>query len=397
MTKVFVCKQEDYDVIPIKKKILHSFAQIDFDLQKLKKNSTILIKPNLLGHQTPDKNVTTNPAILDAVLDILKNDCKDKDFHVIIGESSGVMLNGGTKKAFETSGLKKIADKYSNVTCIDFESNNKQTVDTKKLNKKYYLSNFTLPKILFSCDLIINLPKLKTHVLMEYTGAVKNFYGLIPGSQKMLYHAKAPSQSQFSKILADIYQFILSLDKPVLNIMDGVRGMQGNGPANGTTKKSNIIIVSQDSVALDVVATNIMGFDSLKLSFIKELLHRNINPFPINQLGITKITIPFKKAFQLKNKVPVFFKKNIAQLFVLHPIITQNKCEKCMVCLSQCPVQAINYDKKSKKLEINKKKCIHCFCCHELCPHDAIILKKDIEKYNIVKLIKNIFKSKKEV
>jgi len=129
------------------------------------------------------------------------------------------MLNGGTKKGFETSGVKEIAQKYS-VSCIDFESSDKLLLNTKKLKEKYYLDEFTLPKLINDCDLIINLPKLKTHVLMDYTGAIKNFYGLIPGSQKMIYHALAPTQQKFSKIMADIYQYLLSLKKPILNIMD---------------------------------------------------------------------------------------------------------------------------------------------------------------------------------
>jgi len=168
--------------------------------------------------------------------------------------------------------------------------------------------------------------------------------------------------------------------------------MQGNGPANGKVKKAGIVLVSDNSLALDIVATNIIGFNSLKLVFIQELLRRKINPFPIKQKGISKIKIPFKKPFNIKNNIPEFLKKQLTNLLVLEPIIDNKTCKRCMVCLSQCPVDAIKYDKISKNLKIDEKVCIHCFCCHELCPHDSIDLIRGLDKFNILKKLKEVKK-----
>ncbi|MBN2880951.1 DUF362 domain-containing protein [Candidatus Woesearchaeota archaeon] len=385
MTDVYVVKQENYNKDEIKLKILQGLKEIDFDLNKVKNNAKILIKPNILSHHPPEKHVTTNPVIVDAVLDILTTNYKNKQFQIIIGESSGVQLRGGTKKAFETSGIKEVAEKYK-VKCQDFESSKKIIIDTKGLKDEYHKKTLAFAEELINADLIINLSKMKTHVMMEYTGAIKNLFGLIAGSQKALFHAKAPTQQKFSEVLIDIYQYANT--KTMLNIMDGIIGMEGNGPANGIPKKANLLIMSDDALALDIVATNIMGFDSIKLEFVKECLRRKMNPFPIQQKGIPKISIPFKKAFNIYGKAPTFIYKKAASLLVLNPTINHDKCKRCQVCLKHCPVHAITF--ANNKIHIDYNKCIHCFCCHELCPYDAISLERKID------FISKIFR-KKEV
>jgi heterodisulfide reductase subunit A-like polyferredoxin len=160
--------------------------------------------------------------------------------------------------------------------------------------------------------------------------------------------------------------------------MDGICGMEGNGPASGIVKKADLLLVSSDPIALDVVATNIIGFESMKLQFIIELLKRDINPFPIQQKGISKISIPFKKATNIANNTPPFLKAMMMKLAIRNIGFDNDKCKRCMICLNHCPVKTISYDKNKKIMKVNTKRCIHCFCCHELCPHDAIIFKRSV-------------------
>jgi formate hydrogenlyase subunit 6/NADH:ubiquinone oxidoreductase subunit I len=153
--------------------------------------------------------------------------------------------------------------------------------------------------------------------------------------------------------------------------------MEGNGPANGTKKKSGVLLVSEDCFALDIVAANIMGYDTLKLAFVKELLSRKINPFPINQKGIPKLKINFKKPIDIVDRVPKVFKRWIMKRLIKDPFIVDSKCKRCLVCVNHCPAKTIKEKKEGseKHIVIDISKCIHCFCCHELCPHDAIKLR----------------------
>jgi formate hydrogenlyase subunit 6/NADH:ubiquinone oxidoreductase subunit I len=186
--------------------------------------------------------------------------------------------------------------------------------------------------------------------------------------------------------------------------MDGIIGMEGNGPANGTSKRAELILVSKDGFALDIVATNIMGYETLKLAFVKELLSRKINPFPVQQKGIPKIKVNFKKPLDIADKVPVFLKKSLASVMIKDPVIDPERCRRCMVCYSHCPAKTIHiYEDKekndrgySKHLEISLNKCIHCFCCHELCPHDAIDLRRKrlFNPFNIAKFFRKKNKQK---
>lgn len=385
ITDVYVSKCDEYNKDKIKKVILKSFSELNINISKFKKNSKILIKPNILGQRKPEEAVTTHPIIVEAILDILVNDYSEKKFNIILGESSGVFENKGTEKAYKISGIEDAAKKYG-IKCVPFEISEKVKIETKHLKEEYYLKELTFAQEIIDSDIIINLPKLKTHVLMDYTGAIKNFFGLISGNQKVMYHVQAPNKKRFSKILADIYTFVKSNNRTVINIMDGILGMEGNGPANGNPKKSNLILVSLDSFALDIVASNIIGFETLNLAFVRELLQRKINPFPVNQKGLTKISVPFKKPLNVSAKVPDFIKKAISSLMIIEPIIDQNKCKKCLVCYNHCPAKTIKViNKKIKEkdgtilkkiVKIDLNKCIHCFCCHELCPHDAINLKR---------------------
>ena len=246
-TKVSIIKCSSYEELKVLKAIRKALKDIDF---KIPSKKTILLKPNILLQTTPKKGVTTHPLIVNAICKILT----EKHNKVIIGESGGILGKGGTKKAFQVSGIKKIADKY-NIKCLSFSE-----IPTKKIiNKNAVIEKeMFLPKILFEVDMIINLPKLKTHSMMLYTGAVKNLYGCIPGGKKQAYHAQTKTYEKFANLLLDIYENI----KPQLNIVDGIVAMEGNGPTGGDLKKANIILASKNAIALDIIAEKIMGFEN---------------------------------------------------------------------------------------------------------------------------------------
>ena len=120
--------------------------------------------------------------------------------------------------------------------------------------------------------MLINLPKLKTHGTMVYTGAVKNMFGTIAGVKKTEYHFRMPNYNTFSNVLIDIYLSRM----PALNIMDAVIGMEGHGPTGGTPRKIGCILASEDGFALDSVCLDLIGVRLSDVPVYLNAMERNL-------------------------------------------------------------------------------------------------------------------------
>lgn len=355
MAKVAVVKCNSYQQKKVDKAITNALNLINF---KFKKGMKVLIKPNILGSYSKDRQeaITTNPSLVEAVCKILKkNDCK-----IYIGESSFM----GTDVAFKKSGIEKVVKKYTyNKKPIIFEQEKLKNVSDSGAK---ILKKFPIAKIVREVDLIINMPKMKTHSLAQVTLGIKNLYGLIPGGLKQRIHKKA-SGSKFSEILVDIYQNI----KPQLNILDGILGMEGHGPASGTPKKANLILASTNTIALDIAASSIMEFKPKQIPAISYAIKRELYPnYNFELVGMKQLPkIHFRKP--MKGKTISAVRKFLR---IEKPIICDtSKCIKCGTCARKCPAKAIHLDPFPI---IDKKKCIRCFCCMEVCPVHALSLGK---------------------
>ena len=364
MEKVSVLKCSSYDVEEIYRVIKKSLLDINFEIPKNKK---VLLKPNVLSQKKPETAVDTHPAVIDALCKLLK----ENNNEIWIGDSGGVTAYGGTKAAFKISGIEDVAKKY-NAKLISFEgSERKEIID----NNAKILKKFILAKEPFMVDIVINLPKLKTHTLMRYTGAVKNVFGCVPGGGKSRNHALAPNEDMFGHLLLDIYQNV----KPALNIMDAVVGLEGKGPGSaGKPKKVGLIIASENAVALDIVASRIIGYDPLDIKTIKYAIERKLffSIDDVEVIGEKDITVDFEKPIKNKgiiDNMPAFVKKFIFSLVSLKPYVKKNKCKRCRICEQVCPVKAIKLDPYPK---FDREKCVLCYCCHENCPYNAIRLTK---------------------
>lgn len=362
MQKVSVLKCDDYNLGEIYKVVKQSLKNIDFEIPKNKK---ILLKPNVLGQRKPETAVDTHPAVLDALCKLLK----ESNNEIWIGDSGGVTAYGGTKKAFEISGIEAIAKKH-NAKLISFEgSERKEIID----NNAKILKKFILAKEPFMVDLIINVPKLKTHVLTKFTGAVKNMFGCVPGGGKSEKHALAPNEDLFCNLLLDIYRNV----KPHLNIMDAIIGLEGDGPGSaGKPKKVGLIIASKDAVALDIEASRIIGYDPSDIKTTKYAIERGLftKIEDVEVIGEKNLNIDFKKPTMKSNlasSLPKFLVKFVFKLTSFRPYVNKNKCKKCSICANVCPVKAITLDPYPK---FDRKKCVLCYCCHENCPYNAIKL-----------------------
>lgn len=357
MHKVSVVECRSYDEKEVLKAVEKAIDEIGFNI---KESSKVLLKPNVLMGVPPEKAITTNPAIIDAVCAILER----KKCHILIGESCGIVKEGGVLEAFEEAGISAIAKKH-NAKLVSFGHEKIIKVENEKAG---FAKEMFLPKTFFDVDLIINLPKMKTHTLMLFTGAVKNLFGCIPGGRKQEYHAEANTKEKFANLLLDIWMNV----KPQLNIMDGIEGMDGNGPSNGNIVKPGLVLASDNAIALDIVAEKIIGFEGEVLTS-KFALQRGLIKKEYVEHGELPL-FKFRKPSSAVSKMPPWLSAYFLKKAKAYPAIDKNKCRKCKTCVNVCPVQAMEMKEYPG---CNKEKCITCYCCQEMCPYDAIRLKRN--------------------
>ncbi|MFH1066027.1 MAG: DUF362 domain-containing protein [Nanoarchaeota archaeon] len=360
MSKVSIVKCKSYNEKEVLKAVEKAIKDIEFDI---KPNSKVLLKPNVLIGASADKAITTNPAIIDAICTILsKKKCK-----IFIGESCGLVKEGGVLEAFKEAGIEYIAKKH-NARLISFSREKLRKVHNEKAA---FAKEMHLPEILFNVDLIISLPKMKTHNLMLFTGAVKNLFGCIPGGKKQEYHAIARKTNDFANLLLDIWQNV----KPALTIMDGIEGMDGNGPSNGNIVKPNMIIASDNAIALDIVAERIVGFEKEIPTNSAALKRKLINANEIKVIG-EEPRFTFRKPSAAVSNIPPWLSGFFLKKSMAYPYPNPEKCRKCRNCVKVCPVGAMKKKNEKEAPYCDKKLCIACYCCHEMCPYDAIELKR---------------------
>ena len=134
----------------------------------------------------------------------------------------------------------------------DFDNGKAVVYDATLLAKQFTVANGVL-----DADGIVSLPKLKTHGLTRFTGAVKNRFGCIPGIIKTQYHLKMPDPYDFATMLVDLNTYI----GPRLYIIDGIIAMGRQRPRSGRLRPLNVLLFSSDPIALDAIACKIIDLD----------------------------------------------------------------------------------------------------------------------------------------
>lgn len=369
MSKVVIEECSSYDIDKIINKVNDGIEKIGGWEKFVKPNDRVLLKVNLIGPKTAESAAVTNSEFVRALTRILKS----KGCIVWIGDSAGGAIAGiaPTAKALITSGLDKVAAEEGAVIKNFDREGVVEVVPVSMKNEKMYIA-----KPLFDADVVINLPKLKTHSAGIYTGAVKNLFGCIPGLRKAKYHKMAPDPKDFGNIIVDIHKAV----KIKLNIMDGIEAMQGEGPTAGEVYKSNKILISDDPLALDTIAVNMLGIKVEDVPILFTAQKRRLGETRIEDIEIVGDydKIPHLQGFKLPKRFYSTKKQNyntvikVIDFFKTRPVINHKKCKNCNLCVESCPVGAI--DRKTKI--INEKLCIECMCCHELCINKAVELKK---------------------
>jgi len=370
VVKVIIQECREYELNSLMLKINEGIEKLGgWDLF-VHPGNKVLLKVNLIGPKPSESAAVTHSEFVRAMVRILKQ----RGCEVWIGDSSGGAIAGiaPTTKSLKVAGYEKVA-KEEGAIIKNFDSEGVVEVSPKsKYAEKMYLA-----KPIFDADVVINLPKLKTHSSGIYTGAVKNVFGCVPGLRKAKYHKMAPNPESFGEILADIHQST----KFQLHIMDAIFSMQGEGPTAGDVYPGNKILISTDPLALDTAAMKMLGVEIEEVPILSAAKKRKIGEYKLENIAIDGDykSIPKLEGFKLPRRYKSSKKRNykalikVIDFFKTRPKINRKKCENCNVCVNSCPVKAINMDTK----QIDYKVCIECMCCHELCMHKAVELKKE--------------------
>ncbi len=328
----------------------------------VEKGNRVLLKPNLLFGKAPEKAVTTHPSMVKGVIQLVR----EAGGIPFIGDSPSV---GGLMWTAEKAGIKKVAEE-TNCPLVEFN----RPISYEKREGRFF-KKIEIDQAVLEADVMINLPKWKTHGMTLLTLGVKNLFGCVPGPRKPLWHLKVgDDRNAFAQILVDLYQIL----QPRLTILDGILAMEGNGPNSGHPIPLGLILASRDAFSLDQIVCDILSISRKLVPTNQVATERGMDRNGIEVLGETVQEVKVK-GFKLPPSsgiswgLPRFLQKSLKNALTSKPHMDEETCKACNLCVEICPPKAL--ERKDKFLFLNDGKCIRCFCCQEVCPEGAITIK----------------------
>jgi len=321
----------------------------------------VVIKPNVLRASQADEHIVTNPAVLAAVVDKVES---LGPAQIIVGDNPGLFNYGENEASFAQPGLMAAAKGYYK----NLGDSSVQLPFDPELMPEIGVS-----QEIMDADIVISLPKFKTHGLTVMTGAIKNSYGILPGAQKAKLHQLAGSPERFHEVIVEVFRLRI----PDLFIMDAVIGMEGNGPASPELREIGLILAADNAVALDAVVARMMGLDPHRLRFLRQAKAFGLGDYDAQSMEI------IGEMRVLENfKVPQLGGEAIASNPAVQnllnskarviPAANPETCTGCGSCIDHCPVSALTMVEDLPK--VDPQLCIACFCCQEICPEKAMSL-----------------------
>ncbi len=321
----------------------------------------VVIKPNVLRTSKAEEHIVTHPALLRAVVEKVE---EMSPRSLIVGDNPGLFNYGDNENSFQQTGLMAAAKGYYR--------NLGDTTQHLAFNPQF-MSEVGVSKEIMDADILISLPKFKTHGLTVLTGAIKNSYGILPGAQKARLHQLAGTPERFHEVIVEVFR----LRVPDLFIMDAVVGMEGNGPASPELREIGLILAAENGVAMDAVVATMMGIDPGRLGFLQKA-----KDFGLGDFDLAKIEIDGDLRVLPNFKLPPLGGEAIAGNPAVQQLLNSKAhvkpkadpelCSACGACIEHCPVSALTMQDAIPVVEAEM--CIACFCCQEICPEKAMHL-----------------------
>lgn len=357
MATVALTPAKDYDVDALQRIIEQSIQDIG-GIEALKPGAKVLVKPNLLMKRDPDRHTTTHPAVVEAVVRAVIN----RGCSVTLADSPGGLFTPGILRSlYDATGMTGVAQRTGAALNFCCDGVN---VEVPGAYKSHML---TVMRCAQEADCIVSVGKIKTHGLTTYTGAVKNLFGLVPGTLKVDYHARYPAIDDFCEGILDIERWA----RPCLSVLDGIVGMEGKGPSGGSPRRIGAMVVSDDAHAADVVGAALIGLEMQQVPTLRIAHEKAILPVPlvvgssVDEMAVVDFRhAPSEASAQLLTN-PI-----LGRFIRSKPYVHKKMCVGCGICRKSCPAKAIEI--KGGIPRFDYKACIRCYCCQELCPQTAV-------------------------
>ncbi|MCX7024939.1 MAG: DUF362 domain-containing protein [Spirochaetes bacterium] len=334
---------------------------------------TVLLKPNMLRACEPDAAVTTHPAVLRAAI----RACRGLGAAVVRVGDSPAFQSGDF--VGDKSGLKAAAI-AEGAQWVDFSDPVEIEVPSGTVLKRVQVA-----RAVAEADLVVSLPKLKTHGLTFFTGAVKNLFGVVPGLVKAGMHLRFPGRPEFGAALVDI----ALAARPAWSIMDAVICMEGPGPNHGTPRRVGFILASPDVFALDWAAASMIGYDPEVVPYLADALRRGLfDPASVRVAGVSledarvgdfRLVATTGERDFLHGFLPAKLRPIVRNIASPRPFFSAAKCTACGGCVKICAAQALRLvpgGKAGRRVSIDRSRCVRCYCCDEICPSGAVRLSR---------------------
>ncbi len=379
---------ESYDVDALERVIR---AQLDrLGVGGMFDGKRVVVKPNLVMKKSAEAAATTHPAVLEAMLRILK----ERAAEVLIAESpGGLYTEQSLRSVYRGCGLAEVAERME--VPLNYNTDYREIEAPNGRTSKMF--NIIAP--ILDADVIVSLAKLKSHSLTGYSGAVKNYFGVIPGVQKFEMHARFPDYNDFGSMLIVLCERITSM-KPTFNVLDGVMAMEGNGPTGGDPRKMNCMLSGLSPFTVDIAGSSLIKAEGIIM--LEEAKKRGLCPMSVDEVQVLSSETladfavdDFKKpdtaqsvlrGGSMLRLLPKLFGGRLNNWLQPKPLVNTDTCVGCGECVRSCPrhtIELVTNKSGKKQALIRDKDCIKCYCCQELCPFKAVKIKKN----PIIKLI----------
>ena len=325
----------------------------------IKAGQKVLIKPNLLDTRDGESGMTTDRRVTATLVKMVK----EQGAEVLVGDSSGMRFHGDSERVIRETGTRSACE-AAGAQVVSFDSTPSQRVI---ILKGRILKECHIAEPALEADVIITVPKFKSHNLTLFTGALKNQIGCLPGGQKTSAHRIGSTPEGFAQMLADLYTII----RPKLAVMDAVIGL-GGGWRDPDRLAPGLIIAGEDPVAVDAVAVRIGGYDPKEIPTLRIAAERGLGTADLNAIHVVGSRIEEIEPNRFTSTLRSHLSSRLGQLFFSkqNPKVDFTLCDGCTHCQEVCPVDAISMKGDHPIFQLDT--CIRCFCCHELCPQRAI-------------------------
>lgn len=362
--KVCLTKCDSYENSAVAGAVERALEPLGSMASVVRPGQRVLVKPNMLSASAIEKRVTTDPAMVREVCRL-----------VLAAGGRPLIADSPALDSFDRvakkSGIGQVAEELG----VDLAPLGNSTRINLESAGAY--QSLELAEQATRAEVVINLPKLKTHSLALMTLGVKNLFGTVVAQRKAEWHLMVgESRDNFAALLLAIHDAV----RPALTILDGVWGMEGNGPGNGEPKHFGVVGASTNALALDLTVCRLLNIDLEALPLYRAARDQGrpeIDQDAVQVLGDgagrlagQAIILPETGSM---SPLPGPLDWLARRYLVSRPAQSPALCQACGKCEEVCPPGCLTLDKV--KATIDHDRCIRCYCCQEVCPAGAISFK----------------------